>query len=976
MRAAGDRHRQGKNERPAPRQMNGTRHATSPDKLSILGPICPVVSALMATPYEPIPERRAIIRRRALEEALAALMEDLPTGNEPPRAAVLGLVRTALTDGRTEIRRRFEGNGPLRNDGPMVLAATSFLMDQLVRVIFDFAEGRVYPAANPSTAERLGLMATGGFGRGELAPLSDLDLLFLRPYKQTPRGEQIVEYMLYLLWDLGLKVGHATRTVEESIRYAERDPTIRTALLEARYMWGDRELCDDLVKSFAQRFGGGDGRDFVEAKLDERDERHQRMGDSRYVVEPNVKEGKGGLRDLHTLFWIAKYLYRVDEAGGLVAKGVLTSTEARHFQRAERFLSTVRCHIHYLTGRADDRLSFDLQRDIAIRLGYQDRPGSRGVERFMKHYYLHAKTVGDLTRIFVAALEDSHRRKPKLAALWQTLRPRHLDGFRIDGERLAAATPDAFQKDPVAILRLFHVAQENELDIHPATLRLITQNIRLVDRLRTDPEANRLFMEMLTSRHDPETTLRRLNEAGVFGRFVPDFGRVVAQTQHDMYHTYTVDEHTIRAIGILARIENGSLKEDHPISAEIVPNILSRPVLYLAVLLHDIAKGRGGDHSVLGADVAMQLCPRLGLTAAQTETVAWLVRYHLSMSATAFQRDLMDPKTIENFAALVQSPERLRLLLVLTVCDIRAVGPNVWNGWKAALLRQLFHATEHILSGGTLSGGRGERIKAIQAEVGQRLVGWTDAEKEEHLARGYPPYWLSFSPGTLVRQAELVRRAERDRQPLAIEHRVDADRSVTEVTIYTLDTHGLFARLAGAMAISGANIVDAKIFTLASGMALDTFWLQDLEGKPFDGPQRLARLAARVEIALSNRLDIARELDNQKSSWPKRDRVFTVEPRVLMDNNASDTFTVIEVNGRDRPGFLHIVTRALTRMNLQIATAHITTYGERAVDVFYVKDLFGLKIVNQDKLKQIAEQVEQSIREFDARFDPVPRAAE
>jgi [protein-PII] uridylyltransferase len=336
----------------------------------------------------------------------------------------------------------------------------------------------------------------------------------------------------------------------------------------------------------------------------------------------------------------------------------------------------------------------------------------------------------------------------------------------------------------------------------------------------------------------------------------------------------------------------------------------------------------------------------------------------------------MDPKTIETFAALVQSPERLRLLLVLTVCDIRAVGPNVWNGWKAALLRQLYNAAERVMSGGTLSGGRAERIKAIQADVGQRLVGWTEADKDEHFARGYAPYWLSFPTDALVRQAELVRRAERDRQPLAIEHRVEADRSVTEITIYTLDTHGLFARLAGAMAISGANIVDAKVFTLANGMALDTFWIQDLEGKPFDGPQRLARLAARVEISLSNRLDIARELDSQRSSWPKRDRVFTVSPRVLIDNNASDTFTVMEVNGRDRPGFLHIVTRALTRLNLQIASAHITTYGERAVDVFYVKDLFGLKVVNADKLKQIAAEVERSIRDFDARFAPAMKAAE
>ncbi|MBM3648224.1 MAG: [protein-PII] uridylyltransferase [Alphaproteobacteria bacterium] len=930
----------------------------------------------MAKPYDQIPDRRAIVRRRAVEQALAQLVEDLPTGAEPPRPAVLAILRDALAAGRAEIRRRFEEPGPLRNDGDVVLASTSFLMDQLVRVIFDLADQRLYPAANPSLAERLGVVATGGYGRGGLAPLSDIDLLFLRPYKQTPRGEQIVEFMLYLLWDLGLKVGHATRTVEESLRYAERDHTIRTALLEARYVWGDRALFDELTKEFAQKFLTGDGRDFVEAKLAERDQRHQRMGDSRYVVEPNVKEGKGGLRDLHLLFWIAEYLYRVGEPGELVAKGVLTREEARHFERAERFLTTVRCHIHYLTGRPDDRLSFELQREIAGRLGYQDRAGSRGVERFTKHYYLHAKTVGDLTRIFIAALEDSRRRKPRLAALWQTLRPRQLDGFRLDGERLAVGTPDAFVKDPAAILRLFHVAQENDLDIHPATLRLITQNLRLVDRLRNDADANRLFMQTMTSRHDPETTLRRLNEAGVFGRFIPDFGRVVAQTQHDMYHTYTVDEHTIRAIGILARIEAGELKEDHPLASSVVGKVLSRPVLYLAVLLHDIAKGRGGDHSVLGADVALQLGPRLGLSAAETETVAWLVRYHLAMSATAFQRDLMDPKTIATFAALVQSPERLRLLLVLTVCDIRAVGPNVWNGWKAALLRQLYHATEEVLSGGTLAGGRGERLKHIQGEVASRLDGWSDAEKDEHFSRAYAPYWLSFDADTLARHAELVRRAERDSQPLVIEHRIDRERWVTEVTIYTLDTHGLFARLAGAMAISGANIVDAKIFTLANGMALDTFWIQDLEGKPFDGPQRLARLAARVEIALSNRLDIQRELDGQRSSWPKRDQVFTVEPRVLVDNNASDTFTVIEVNGRDRPGFLHVVTRALTRLNLQITSAHITTYGEHAVDVFYVKDLFGLKIVNQDKLKQVAETVEASIRDFDARFEPAVKAAE
>ena len=924
----------------------------------------------MANLYQSVPERRNILNRRGLVAALDLLADDRNDGKEPPRADVLAVFKRVLADGRAEIRRRFETPGsPAYNDGPAVLAATSFLMDQIIRVLFDLADGRVFPAANPSTAEQLAVVATGGYGRGELAPQSDIDLLFLRPYKQTPRGEQIVEYMLYLMWDLGLKVGHATRSVDECIRHADRDITIRTSLLEARYIWGERPLHEQLRKRFIERFQSDDGRAFVEAKLSERDQRHARLGDSRYVVEPNVKDGKGGLRDLQTLYWIAKYLYRIVRPQDLVERGVLTASEARLFGRAERFLTTVRCHIHYLRGRPEDRLSFDLQPDIARRLGYGDRPGSRGVERFMKHYYLHARTVGNLTRIFCAALEESRRRKPRLAALWQSLKPRHLDGFRLDGERLAVAGAEDFARDPVKILRLFQVAQDNDLDIHPATLRLITQNLRLIDaRLRADPEVNRLFMRIMTSKRDPETALRRLNEAGVFGRFMPDFGRVVAQTQHDMYHTYTVDEHTIRAIGILSRIESGELAADHPLASEVIHKVLSREVLYLAVLLHDIAKGRGGDHSVLGAEVAEALGPPLGLSAAETETTAWLVRYHLAMSQTAFQRDLQDPKTIADFAALVQSPERLRLLLVLTVSDIRAVGPGIWNNWKAALLRQLYYATEEVLSGGTLQGGRARRVTQVHEQLSAALSHWSEADRATHLGRGYPGYWLSFDIPTLTRHAELIRRAEREQLHLVVEPRVDPERAITELTIHTLDTPGLFARLAGAMAASGATIVDAKAFTMANGMALDVFGVQDLEGKAFSGADRLARLAARIETSLSGRLDIAGELARLRPSYPRSDRVFTVEPRALVDNAASNTHTVIEVNGRDRPGFLYTVARALSGLNLQITSAHVTTYGEHAVDVFYIKDIFGLKIVHPVRLQQISATVEQILREFEQQF--------
>src|SRR5690606_35663548 len=337
--------------------------------------------------------------------------------------------------------------------------------------------------------------------------------------------------------------------------------------------------------------------------------RHLKLGDSRYVLEPNVKDGKGGLRDLHTLYWIAKYIYRVDDVGDLVERGVFTAREAADFEKARDFLSTVRCHLHYLCDRAEDRLTFDLQPEIARRLGYTDHAGTRGVERFMKHYYLVAKEVGDLTRIFCAALEAEHRRRPRFRLAIFSGREKPLGGFVVaDGGWLKVRSENAFAEDPVNFLRLFHVAQENDLDIHPATLRLITQNIKRIDRrLRADPEANRLFLEILTSRKNPEIALTRLNEAGVLGRFIPDFGRVVAQMQYDMYHVYTVDEHAIRAIGLLHAIETGALKEDHPVSADIVHKVQSRRALYLAVLLHDIAKGRGGDHSKLGAQVAQKL---------------------------------------------------------------------------------------------------------------------------------------------------------------------------------------------------------------------------------------------------------------------------------------------------------------------------------------------------------------------------------
>src|SRR3984957_15981887 len=578
----------------------------------------------------------------------------------------------------------------------------------------------------------------------------------------------------------------------------------------------------------------------------------------------------------------------------------------------------------------------------------------------MKHYFLVAKDVGDLTRIFCAVLEVDQKGRRRLGSWlrWGGSARRGFAGFVLDGGRLAIPSKDFFKDDPPALLRLFHVAQEQELDIHPHALRAVTRSLRLADaRLREDPEANRLFLEILTSKKDPETALRRMNEAGVFGRFIPDFGRVVAQMQYDMYHVYTVDEHTLFAIGILHQIEQGELKDELPLATSIAPTIVSRRALYLATLLHDIAKGRGGDHSELGEKIALKLGPRLGLTPEETETVAWLVRWHLLMSGAAFKLDIGDPQTIQNFVERVQSPERLKLLLVLTVADIRAVGPKVWNGWKAALLRELFQSAHELMTGGATAEGGDSRIAAAQAEVRQLLPEFSDEEFAAFVGRGYPFYWLSLDAETHARHARLMREADRSGAPLGVETRIEPQRAVTEITLYTADHPGLFSRIAGALAVNGTNIVDAKIMTMTNGMALDTFWIQDANGEPVDRPDKLARLSVAFENVLTGDLKPHREFA-RPPAIQSRTSVFTVPPRVLIDNQASRSHTVIEVNGRDRPGLLHELTRELTRLSLQVSSAKISTYGEKVVDVFYVKNLFGHKIDQTDKLAEIRAALE------------------
>jgi [protein-PII] uridylyltransferase len=895
-----------------------------------------------------VPGQRAIIDRRMLAEEIAALHD---SGGEQARPAIVRVLRGALDAGRGELARRLAETPSAGHD---VTGGFSFLMDQLLRVIHDHVTTHLYPVPNRTAAERLAILAVGGYGRAEMAPHSDVDIAFVTPMRRAPWCEQVIEAMLYLLWDLGLKVGHSSRTVADTIRMAKEDLTIRTALLEGRLVWGDQQLYEELRGRFWSEVVKGSERQFLTQKLAERDARHKRMGDSRYVVEPNVKEGKGGLRDLQTLYWIGKYIHRVENGAQLVDVGLLTGPEYRSFRRAEGFLLAARCHMHLITERAEDRLTFDLQRAVAERMHFADRPGKSAVERFMQYYFLQVKRVGSLTGVFLAHLDEEFARKrPRTGffAGW-TQRPRMFKGYIVEGGRLRAPGDDWFRQEPVRLIEVFQLAEAEGLEVHPETMRQAARDSKLIDAaLRCDKRANALFLDLLAGRKDPETALRWMNEAGVFGRFVPDFGRVNAQMQFDMYHHYTVDEHTIRAIGLLSQIERGLLAADHPRATREFPKLASRRALFVAVLLHDIAKGRGGDHSELGAEVAHRLCPRFGMDEKETDLVAWLVLHHLLMSRTAQKRDLTDRKTIEDFVGEVQSLERLRNLAILTAVDIRAVGPGTWNSWKGQLLGELYDAAQERLRLGYKGTGRKARVTTKKDAVA-RALGDQDHLVDSIGALLGDAYWIAEPEDIIAGNLTQYDAAQAAGEPLSIACEVDETRGATRVSVIAADHPGLFYRMAGGIHLAGANIIDARIHTARSGYAVDNFLVQDHNAQPFREAAQMARIEKGIRDALLAKIELVPRLAARPLAH-SRARAFDVAPRVGFDNDASNNFTVIEVTARDRPALLNRLAYTLYKANLIVHSAHITAYGEAAADTFYVTDLTAAKVKAPERLAEI-----------------------
>ena len=836
--------------------------------------------------------------------------------------------------------------------------AYSQLTDCLVRAAYHLAKETFHPVPTSTNAERLAVIAVGGYGRGEMALHSDVDLLFLTPYKMTVWAESVIETMLYILWDLRLKVGHASRNIRDCIRLGTEDFTIRTAMLEQRYLCGNDALATELEEKLWQDLFQGTEREFIEAKLEEREARHEKQGGQRYLVEPNVKEAKGGLRDLQSLYWIAKYVFRITSTDELAGLDVFRPDEFTKLEKAENFLWAVRCHLHLTTRRAMDMLTFDLQVEIAERLGYRDKSGRRAVEHFMQEYFLHATAVGDLTRIFLTSLEASHAKAEPLLQRIFTRKIRPPKGFKVVHNRLAISDEAVFLADKLNLLRLFEEGLRTGLLIHPDAMRLVTANLNLVDdAMRNDKTARRIFLDLLLKHGNPERALRRMNELGILARFIPEFEPIVAMMQFNMYHHYTVDEHTIQCLTNLAQIERRELIEELPLASHILKTGLNRKVLYTALLLHDLGKGRDEDHSILGARIARKVAPRLGLDKTESETVEWLVRHHLLMSDMAQKRDISDPRTIRDFAKAVQTVKRLDLLTVLTVCDIRGVGPETWNNWKATLLRSLYRETHKALETGLEALNRDNIGSEAKHALRAALPLWSKAALKREIDRHYPPYWQGLHVTTHVLFAQLLDGIREDE--IRIDLHPENERDATRVCFAIVDHPGIFSRLAGAVALVGANVVDARSFTSKDGYATAAFWIQDGEGKPYSAT-RLPRLRQMIEKILSGKV-LAKEAIKDRDKVKKRERAFKVPTSITFDNEGSEIYTIIEVDTRDRAGLLYDLTRTLADANIYIASSVVATYGEQVVDNFYVKDMFGLKFHSTSKQRSLERKLREAI---------------
>src|SRR5882672_4244874 len=900
----------------------------------------------MASIDEDIEATETTVLRSVPWMRLAHLPERLAAAHYAPDA-----FRTELKDAHAELTERFRADEPIET----LVHARADLIDVILR--------EVWRSQLPPDVSGWALAAVGGYGRGELHPHSDVDILILVPAAPDEAGRGVVERIVTFLWDINLEVGHSVRTVAECAEESAADVGVMTTLVEARLLAGNAQLLAAMRDAVsADRVWSVKA--YFEAKVAEQQERHLKANDTAYNLEPNVKTGPGGLRDIQTIAWVAKRHFGATSLDELLTHGFLSFTELRTLKQAQSFLWKVRFGLHILTGRREDRLLFDHQIRLAQSFGYEDASYTLAVEQFMQRYYRTVMDVILLNELLLQLFRE--------AILTETAPPRPLSPrFQVRNDYLEAVNEELFARTPSTLLELFVVLQQNPdvKGVRASTIRAVNKNLWLIDEeFRQNPRNHRLFLEILRAPAGVTHELRRMNTYGVLGRYIPAFGRIVGRMQYDLFHAYTVDAHTLFVVSNLRRFAIPRYDHELPEASRVMQQLPRSEVAYLAALFHDIAKGRGGDHSELGAVDAEAFCLEQGLSQYDARLVAWLVRNHLQLSITSQKQDIGDPQVINAFARKVGDETHLDYLYVLTCADVRATNPKLWNSWKASLFRDFYQRVKRALRRGLESPIDPEHLVREIQDGARRLLlerGVSERDIAGAWTRFSAGYFLQHSPEEVAWHARLLaeRDAASDEPLVALDPR--SVRGTTAALIFTRPRRHGFARTTAALDQLGLNIVDARITPTGDGFSLDLYHLLEDDGAPITDNDRQVEIEQALWRSLQRPEDTPFAVSRRA---PRQARMFNTPTQIQLSVDDRNRRSVLELVAGDRPGLLSDIGRVLMAQNLQLHDAKIMTVGERAEDVFYLTDFDNRPLSNaaaerlRDRLVQALDERQAALR--------------
>ena len=880
-------------------------------------------------------------------------------GFEEKRPLYFSGCKNFLAHYRDEIRT-------LHSGGASGIEVTHLLCDMIDELNNKLFHCIVYDLdASGALKDHIALVAVGGYGRGELNPYSDIDIMFLHDGSMpASRIEDIAQKLLYFLWDMRLDVGYSVRVIADCVEMAAADATVKTALMDARYLSGSRSLFNALHKTIFTQILTKSSDKFIKEKLSDMKTRREKYGSTVYLLEPNLKEGEGGLRDLQTAMWVARVKFKFSDPKELIIKGILSEEELENYNAALDYLWRIRNELHYFSGRKNDQLTFDAQIHLAGFFGYQERGRTLAVEDFMRDYYRHANRVEHFASSLVSRC--IWRDEGALKILGYFVRRPVGDGcFVLKGE-LIIPDESVVEANPPVLMKIFELAQKHGAQLNVRVKGLIRKNLQLVnDKFRRNREVNQSFMNILRAPKDVAETLRLMHHLEFLNCFIPEMEHIYCKVQHDIYHIYTVDIHTLFAVEEAEKMLNGTSKEILPFPCEIAARIGKPELLILSVMFHDIGKGEGGGHAEKGAAMIPTIARRMGLSKEDSERLEFLVRQHLLFAHISQRRDLNDENMIVQFARQMETSENLKMLLLLTIADVRAVGSEVWTTWKALLFQELYEKAFNVLERGEFHlEASSERVKAVIKKIVEMLEDeFPTARVREELKAMPVRLLLSNTLPAIAGHVRMLIGLEEAEVLMQLDHQ--ASSGYSEFTICAQDMPGLFSRITGVMAANGVNILGAQINTSRNGKVLDILQVNSPQGMLITDPQRWQKVEAEMRLAIHGEVKVADLVARRQ-----RPTLLTSRPaprfatRVEIDNEVSADYTVIDIYTHDKVGLLYLITSTLTRLGLYIGVSKISTKVDQVADVFYVRDIFGQKVMNADKLAEITTQLKTAIDEW------------